>query len=327
MRIPLRSLPIRAGYPSIYENGAPAGGSLATKSSLVSLPPFPQWKCRRDREPRVPCSPRALGRAPRDKSRSYRRSAHSRDPRCPANYYTLINRTRVFDLASLSPLFAVSHFLHFSISLFRVSSTPLPFLPRSSSALITLPPSASPPFLAPYTRTASVQFDSSRVSRIGSRPRSVDAASGERRTGVVRWVARHAATPDGRVRVGRKREKGKEKDDDPQSRQRYRQKPVVMILSALAKIGAKCWIVENSGARARARARFTSRDPFTCDMRRDRRRGLPATRCLPRRYRFRSMNAPSARPGISLTRFSPAWISIFESARVHTNSRTGIGDR
>lgn len=26
MRIPLRSLPIRAGYPSIYENGAAAGG-------------------------------------------------------------------------------------------------------------------------------------------------------------------------------------------------------------------------------------------------------------------------------------------------------------
>lgn len=116
--------------------------------------------------------------------------AHSRDQRCPANYYTLINRTRVAIRSRPPPTLpsAISHFLH-SISFFRASCllVPFSFHPVSSSALITaLPPPSPSPFLSVYTRAYALTVRECHGSDRFSRPRTVDAASGERRTGVVR---------------------------------------------------------------------------------------------------------------------------------------------
>lgn len=66
---PFRSLPIR-GESDVYENGTPTGGSCQRRSSLlVSALLFPQWKCRCDREPRVPCALLGLSSRPGDKFR------------------------------------------------------------------------------------------------------------------------------------------------------------------------------------------------------------------------------------------------------------------
>lgn len=126
--------------------------------------------------------------------------AHSRDRHsaCPANY------NHANQSPACRPRFSLPQFTSFPPLCF-----PLPFasfLPHSSSALITalppsvtlalsLSPSPSPPsFLPPLTRARYAP----RRAYYGltvrechgpdrfSRPRTVDAASGERRTGVVR---------------------------------------------------------------------------------------------------------------------------------------------
>jgi len=189
MRIPLRSLPIRAGYPSIYENGAPAGGVSPRRA--LSFP----YRCFlsenaaaiESRACRVLSS--SSGRAPRDENRlSYIEEAHSRDQHCPANYYTLINRTRVAcdSISPLSP--AISH-SPCSISLFRA----FPHSRSSSAALITalLSSYPSPSFFSPLHAQYAPRAYGLTVRECHgpdhfSRPRTVDAASGERRTGVVR---------------------------------------------------------------------------------------------------------------------------------------------
>lgn len=193
MRIPLRSLPIRAGYPSIYENGAPAGG-VSPRRALSFL-------CRRflsenaaaieSRAYRVlsSSSGRALPPPVARRRPPYRRSAHSRDQRCPANYYTLINRTRArprFDLF-FPPSF--SRLLPISSTLFPSSARPRPYpvlrQPLSPPSYRYIP--ISHPFRARYApRAYGLTVRECHGSDRFSRPRSVDAASGERRTGVDR---------------------------------------------------------------------------------------------------------------------------------------------
>lgn len=208
------------------------------------------------------CSPRALVAPPLPVTRigCLIEEAHSRDQRCPANYHTLINRTRVArdSISPLSP--AVSrpppHLpTLLPISLFRtVAFSFLPVFRRPYHR----PPTVLPPFLFRFTRvvrTASVRFDSPRVSRIGSFFAPADCGRRFRRTAhrcsqvsceTCSNSVRQSEREKDREREGeRERERGKRKTTkhDPPSRRRlkrYRRKPVAMILSALAKIGAKC---------------------------------------------------------------------------------------
>lgn len=140
------------------------------------------------------CSPRALVAPPLPVTRvgCLIEEAHSRDQRCPANYHTLINRTRVArdSISPLSP--AVSR----SPPPNPAPHFPLPYRRLLVSSRFSSP--LSPPSHRPYPlssfvlhawyarRAYGLTVRECHGSDRFSRPRTVDAASGERRTGVVR---------------------------------------------------------------------------------------------------------------------------------------------
>lgn len=171
MRV-LRSLPICAASKRLRKRGSGWGG-LAAKSSLASSPSFPQWKCRRDREPRVPCALLGLSSRPYDKSRlSYRKNSGETIIDC-------LNTHFARDLVSIS-----CYLLLFSSNFFFLVSLSRPFLfflfffgPYHQ------PSSASPPsfFLTRVVRIACAQFDSRECQRPGyfSRLPILDTVSGE----------------------------------------------------------------------------------------------------------------------------------------------------
>lgn len=134
------------------------------------------------------CSPRALVAPPLPVTRvgCLIEEARSRDQRCPANYHTLINRTRVArdSISPLSP--AVSRSpppnpaTHFPLPYRRllVSSRFSSPLSPPSYRLTPFPPS----FYARGTHGECVRFDSPRVSPIGSFFAPADCGRRFRRT-------------------------------------------------------------------------------------------------------------------------------------------------
>lgn len=108
-----------------------SGGGLAAKSSLSrSSPPFPQWKCRRDREPRA-C--RVLSSGSRRTFLPVTREIHnrlrledirsSRDKLCPTHFAHAIR-----DLVSFSAVVYPSRSIPFPSSAHHSFSFLFPFL-------------------------------------------------------------------------------------------------------------------------------------------------------------------------------------------------------